>query len=508
MAELTRFLETIPFLSMIYLMPLAAVVILFLIPGRHRTAIKIVSLVFSSLSFLLAVLLFIAYDFSYTGTDLQFVERVQWVPALGINYFMGVNGINVVLVLLTGIIITAGILASWNIMDRPKEFFILLLTLTTGVFGVFMTYNLFLFFLFYEIAVLPMYLLIGIWGTGDKEYSAMKLTLYLLVGSALILAGILGIYFAAGLNTFDFDLIEAVAFSRNFQIIFFPVLFVGFGILAALWPFHTWSPDGHASAPTAVSMLHAGVLMKLGAYGCLIIPVWLFPEGAEFWLPVVAVMAVINIVYGAVGAVKQTDLKYIVAYSSVSHMGVVMLGIAGMNSVAFSGAVFQMVSHGIMTGLFFGLVGMIYGRTHTRDIHSMHGLAKVMPKLAVFFVMTGLCSLGLPGLSGFVAEITTFIGAYRTYPVLAITAVFGIVITAFYVLRVVQMILFGKTDEKYKTLKDAGRIEYASLFILMFFIVLFGFYPFYIMEMIHTSVLPIADKIAAAAETAKTAGGM
>ncbi|HDT15742.1 MAG TPA: NADH-quinone oxidoreductase subunit M [Firmicutes bacterium] len=508
MAALTQFLETIPFLSIIYLMPLTAVIILFFIPGKNQTAIKVVSLVFSVLSFLLAVLLFVVYDFSHTGMDLQFVERMEWVPALGINYFMGVNGINVALVLLTGIIITAGVLASWSITDRPKEFFILLLTLTTGVYGVFMTYNLFLFFLFYEIAVLPMYLLIGIWGTGDKEYSAMKLTLYLLVGSALILAGILGIYFATGLNTFDFDLIEKFSFSRGFQIIFFPILFVGFGILAALWPFHTWSPDGHASAPTAVSMLHAGVLMKLGAYGCLIIPVWLFPEGAWFWLPVVAVMTLVNIVYGAIGAIRQTDLKYIVAYSSVSHMGVVLLGIAGWNAIALSGAVFQMVSHGIMTGLFFGLIGMVYGRTHTRDIHSMRGLAKVMPKLAVFFIMTGLCSLGLPGLSGFVAEITTFIGAYRTYPALTIIAVFGIVVTAFYVLRVVQLIFFGELDEKYKGLKDANRVEYASLFILMFFIVLFGLYPFYIMKMIHASVLPIADKIAAAAEIVKISGGM
>jgi len=489
-------LHRIPFLTIIYFMPLLAVVALFLIPGKNKTAIRVTSLVFSVISLILSIILFFAYDHKAGG--LQFVEKINWIPAIGVNYFMAVNGINVALVLLTGIIITAGVLASWGIEERPKEFFILLLTLTTGVFGVFMTYNLFLFFLFYEIAVLPMYLLIGIWGTGDKEYSAMKLTLYLLVGSALILAGLLAIYFATGLNTFDFDLIEKFTFDRTFQIIFFPILFVGFGILAALWPFHTWSPDGHASAPTAVSMLHAGVLMKLGAYGCLIVPVWLFPEGARFWLPVVALMTLVNIVYGSIGAVKQTDLKYIVAYSSVSHMGVVMFGIAGMNAVALSGAVFQMVSHGIMTGLFFGLIGMTYGRTHTRIIHNMHGLAKVMPKLAVFFAMTGLCSLGLPGLSGFVAEFVTFVGAFKTYPVMTVISVIGVVVTAFYVLRVVQIVFFGPIDEEYKGLTDANPVETLSLSILMFFIVLFGVYPFQIMQIIHSSVEPISLKLAAA----------
>jgi NADH-quinone oxidoreductase subunit M len=242
-------------------------------------------------------------------------------------------------------------------------------------------------------------------------------------------------------------------------------------------------------------MLHAGVLMKLGAYGCLVVPVWLFPEGARFWLPVVGAMCLVNIVYGSIGAVKQTDLKYIVAYSSVSHMGVVLFGIAGMNSISLSGSVFQMVSHGIMTGLFFGLIGMTYGRTHTRNIHEMHGLARVTPKLAVFFAMTGLCSLGLPGMSGFVAELTTFIGAYRTYPLMTIIAVIGIVVTAFYVLRVVQIVFFGPLDEKYKDLKDAKFNEIASLSILMFFILALGIYPLYIMKVIHSSVLPIAMKL-------------
>ncbi|MCX7698662.1 MAG: NADH-quinone oxidoreductase subunit M [Candidatus Goldbacteria bacterium] len=492
--EIFSFIKHIPVLTIIYIMPLISVLILLFIPGSNHRAIRLVALIPVCFSFFLSILLLINYDYNLGG--LQFVEKHTWIPSLGINYFLGVNGINVALVLLTGFVIVAGVLASWDITYRPKEFFMLLLTLVTGVFGVFMTYNLFLFFLFYEIAVLPMYLLIGIWGTGDKEYSAMKLTLYLLVGSALILAGILGLYFATGLNTFDFDVLEQYKYTKEFQIVFFPILFLGFGVLAALWPFHTWSPDGHASAPTAVSMLHAGVLMKLGAYGCLVVATWLLPEGANFWLPLVAVLTVVNIVYGSTGAVAQKDLKYIVAYSSVSHMGIVLLGIAAAKSpIALSGSVFQMVSHGIMTGLFFALVGMVYGRTHTRIITEMRGLSKVMPKLATFFTLTGLCSLGLPGLSGFVAEITTFIGAFKIYPVITLICVVSIVITAFYVLRVVQIVFFGPIMEEYKDLKDANNIEFASLFILTIFVILFGIYPFYFMKVIYSSVLPIAQKL-------------
>jgi NADH-quinone oxidoreductase subunit M len=263
-----------------------------------------------------------------------------------------------------------------------------------------------------------------------------------------------------------------------------------------LWPFHTWSPDGHASAPTAVSMLHAGVLMKLGAYGCLVIAVWLLPEGAKFWLPAVAVLTVVNIVYGSLGAVAQKDLKYIVAYSSVSHMGIVLLGIAaGRNSLALSGSVLQMVSHGIMTGLFFGLVGMVYGRTHTRIITQMRGLAKNMPALAAFFVLTGLCSLGLPGLSGFVAELSVFLGAFKVYPVITVICIVSIIVTAFYVLRVVQIVFFGPPMEEYKDLKDASGVEFAALFILMFFIVLMGVYPYVVMKVIHSAVAPISLKL-------------
>lgn len=486
-----------PLLSTIYLLPLLAMIVILLIPERRQAAIKIVSLSSATAALVLALVLFFAYDRGRGG--LQFVERMAWLPAMGITYFLAVNGINVTLVLLTGIIITAGVLASWGVTERTKEFFVLLLLLTTGVFGVFMAYNLFLFFLFYELAVLPMYLLIGIWGTGRKEYAAMKLTLYLMAGSALILAGILGLYFSSGLRSFDFDVLQNAAFDPAVQKILFPILFLGFAILAALWPFHTWSPDGHASAPTAVSMLHAGVLMKLGAYGCLFVPMSLLPQGARFWLPAVAIFSIVNIVYGSLGAVAQKDLKYIVAYSSVSHMGIVLLGLASMNTIALGGAVLQMFSHGVMTGLFFALVGMIYGRTHTRHIEEQAGLARSMPVLATFFVLTGLTSLGLPGLSGFPAELSVFIGAYRAYPIVTVVCITGIVITAFYVLRVVQRLFFGEFRMAHVVpLSDANRVEIAALTLLMVFIVAVGVYPFPIMRLIESAVAPIS----------RTLGGM
>ncbi|MGA2640047.1 MAG: NADH-quinone oxidoreductase subunit M [Spirochaetia bacterium] len=498
-----------PFLTAIYCLPLLAVLVLFCIPARCRSAIRIVALVSAAAALGMSLLLFVWYDRAAGG--LQFVERVLWSPTLGISYFVGVNGINVILLLLTGIIITAGVLASWDVVHRQKEFFILLLTLTTGVFGVFMSWNLFLFFLFYEVAVLPMYLLIGIWGTGRKEYAAMKLTLYLMAGSALILAGILGLYFAAGQRTFDLDLLEKAAYNPLFQRVFFPILFVGFGILAALWPLHTWSPDGHASAPTAVSMLHAGVLMKLGAYGCLLVPITLLPDGARFWLPMVALLSVVNIVYGSLAATAQKDLKYIVAYSSVSHMGIVMLGLASMNETAIGGSVLQMFSHGVMTGLFFALVGMIYGRTHTRMVDEQGGLASRMPALAAFFVLTGLTSLGLPGLSGFPAELAVFIGAYRTYPAVTVVCTTGIVITAFYVLRLLQRLFFGArattsgagSDAKSafgdakSAFGDANGVEFAALALLMLFILAVGLYPLPFVRVIGSAVAPVAAKLGA-----------
>jgi NADH-quinone oxidoreductase subunit M len=453
----------------------------------------VITLTAGSISFILSLILFFLYDPKVGG--LQFVERFAWLPSLGINYYLGVSGINIVLVLLTGIITVTGILLSWDIVDRQKEFFMFLLALVAGVFGVFMSYNLFLFLLFYEVAVLPKYLLIGVWGLGKKEYAAMKLTLYLFFGSTLVLVGILALYFASGLGTFDFDVLSTFVFSLKFQKIYFPFLFIGFGILAGLFPFYTWAPDAHASAPTAISMVSAGILMKLGSYGCLMVAAYLLPDGARFWLPWIAILALVNIIYGSLLVLVQKDLKYIAAYSSVSHMGIVLLGIAAMNSIALSGAVLQMFSHGLLTGLFFGVVGMIYMKAHTRYINEMSGLAKKMPILTVFFIITGLLSLGLPGMSSFVAELAVFIGAYKTYPLVTIVSILSIVITAFYILRVVQIIFFGKMDPKFENIKDTNGIEITALGILAFFVLAVGIYPHYIMDVIYSSVGAVALRL-------------
>ncbi|MGH7441524.1 MAG: complex I subunit 4 family protein, partial [bacterium] len=433
-----------PILSAIWLIPfLAGVLMIFVVPAGRPKIARAVALAASSLSLLLTVVLLLRFDYGHAG-QLQFAERWSWIPSLGVEYHLGVDGISLLMVCLNAVILFSGVLASWSLKDRAKEFFVLLLLLGGGVFGVFTSFNLYLFFALYEIAVLPMDLLIGVWGTGPKEYSAMKLTLMLMGGSAFLLLGILALYFGSTPHTLDImelsHAAQAGQFSPAFQKLWFPVLFLGFAVLAALWPFHTWSPDGHASAPTAVSMLHAGVLMKLGAYGCLRVAIFLLPQGAHFWAPAIAVLALVNVVYGSIGAASQTDLKYITAYSSVSHMGLVLLGLATLGSLGMAGAVLQMFAHGLMTGVFFALIGLTYGRTHTRFMPKLGGLAQVMPFIAAAYVVTGMAGLGLPGLSSFPAELLVFVGSFFTpglfFKVVSVLAVSSIVLTALYVMRV------------------------------------------------------------------------
>lgn len=437
-------------------------------------------------------------------TKLYLVEKVPWFESLGIQYFVGVDGISVAMVILTSIVIFAGVLASWYVDIRTKEFFALLLTLVTGVFGVFVSFDLFLFLMFYELAVLPMYLLIGIWGTGPKEYSAMKLTLMLLVGSAFVLVGFLAMYHASGLHTFDLQQLAQVHFSSDFQKWVFPLVFVGFGVIGALFPLHTWSPDGHSSAPTAVSMLHAGVLMKLGGYGALRIAVYLLPQGAITWGLFFMVLATINILYGAFVAVMQKDLKYFTAYSSVSHCGFVLFGITALNLIGLKGAVIQMFSHGIMTALFFALIGMVYGRTHTRIIDQMGGLAKKIPWLATAFYIAGLASLGLPGLSGFVAETHVFFGGFfgniwanaQLMQILTVIATMSIVVTAVYVLRGLARVFHGPiTDHHFEGLTDATIPERISTGLLTSVLFAVGLLPFLFINMIESSLLPILNRL-------------
>jgi len=487
--------------------------VIFTPSGKWKT-VRWVSLIGTGTQLALAVLLACRYwiaaapDNAVTMTakltKLYFVERIPWFESLGIQYFVGVDGISVSMIILTSIIIFTGVLASWNVESRTKEFFALLLLLVTGVFGVFVSFDLFLFFMFYELAVLPMYLLIGIWGTGPKEYSAMKLTLMLLVGSAFVLVGMFAMYHASGLHTFDLQALAQAPFTKDFQGWVFPLIFIGFGVLGALYPFHTWSPDGHSSAPTAVSMLHAGVLMKLGGYGALRVGVYLLPEGAKMWGLFFMGLTTINILYGSLGAVMQKDLKYFTAYSSVSHCGFVLFGVATLTVMGLKGAVFQMFSHGIMTGLFFGLIGMVYGRTHTRLIPDMGGLAKVMPWLATSFYIAGLASLGLPGLAGFVAETHVFLGGFFGNPVmdpvatrvLTILATMSIVVTAVYVLRGMATVFQGPiTHPEYESLTDATLPEKISTGMLIATLVFVGTMPRFFNTLIESSVMPMINRL-------------
>jgi NADH-quinone oxidoreductase subunit M len=368
--------------------------------------------------------------------------------------------------------------------------------LATGVFGFFISLDLFVMFLFFELAVIPMYLLIGIWGSGKKEYSAMKLTLMLMAGSALLVVGILGIYFHSDVNghhSFNMLELSGQQFSITMQRIFFPLTFIGFGVIGALFPFHTWSPDGHSSAPTAVSMLHAGVLMKLGGYGCLKVAIWLMPQAANELAWIFLILTSISVIYGALGVIAQTDLKYINAYSSVSHCGLVLFALLMLNKTATNGAVIQMISHGLMTALFFALIGMLYSRTHTRIVHEMGGLMKVLPFLSVCYVIAGLASLGLPGLSGFVAEMTIFVGAFQHpdwfHRVITIIAISSIVVTAVYILRVVGALLMGPVKkEEYLQFHPATWYEKIATVTLIAGIVLIGIAPLWLSEMIMESL--------------------
>ena len=481
-------------LSATFWTSLAGAVLLCLIPKEKKMAIKVIALTTGSICLTLSLLVYFGYDKELGG--LQFVLKRPWIPEMGMSFHVGADGINLPLVLLTGFIMFTGILIAWNVEDRTKEFFILFLTLVTGVFGVFVSMDLFLLFIFYELAVVPMYLLIGVWGSTRKEYGAMKLTLYLLVGSAILFVGMLALYVESGMRTFDLLELSNAHFQRNFQIIVFPLVFVGFGILAGMWPLHTWSPVGHVAAPTSVSMLHAGVLMKLGAYGCFRVAMVLFPEGARFWLPWVAMLATVNIVYGSMVAMVQRDFKFVIGYSSVSHMGFVLLGLASMNEVGITGAVLQMFSHGIMTGLFFAIVGrMVYDRTHTRDMEVLGGLAEPLPFANFCFIVGGFASMGLPGLSGFIAELQILIGTWRAYPILAALTGIGIVVTAAYILRVMHKVFYKEPAMEFHHLTPITGFEKLAGIILVANLIMIGLYPSIMINLIRSSVEPLVQTL-------------
>ena len=373
------------------------------------------------------------------------IVKIEWIHDLGANYYLAADGISLLLVVLTGLAAIAGILFSWNIEKRSKEFFAFYLTLIGGVYGVFLSFDLLLLFVFYELTIIPKYFLIARWGSTRKEYGAMKLALYSFVGSHLVLLGLIAAWVVARgqLGHASLDLVELskVAFPASFQHWVFPLVFVGFAILAGMWPFHTWAPTGHVAAPTAGSMLLAGVVMKLGAYGCLRVAMVLFPEGAHEWQWAMAALAVIGIIYGAGVALVQRDFKFVIGYSSVSHMGFVLLGLATLNTIGLDGAVLQMFSHGIIAGLLFAVVGrMVYDRTHTRDFNDLEhmNVGKLLPFAGVTFTIAGVASMGLPGFSGFVAEFQVLMGAWQVYPKMTLLAGVGIIVGVAYTLRALQ----------------------------------------------------------------------
>jgi NADH-quinone oxidoreductase subunit M len=495
--------------------PFVSALLIMFTARRRPLLVRWIAVAGTAVSLVASIWVYWAYDRVSAG--FQFREELPLVPSLGISYLAGVDGISALMCLLTSIIIFAGAFASWTVKERSQEFYALLLLLVTGVYGVFVSLDLFILFLFYEIAVLPMYLLIGIWGSsgevrpqgifgwamgrtgvGTKEYAAMKLTLYLLFGSAFILVGILALFVAGGSQSFSFLDFETMRFDTQVQTWVFLAFYVGFGILAGIWPLHTWSPDGHASAPTAVSMLHAGVLMKLGAYGVVRLGIGLLPEAAVDLAWLVGAIACINIVYGALSAMAQTDLKYVIAYSSVSHMGIVMLGAATLTESGLNGSVFQMFAHGIMTGLFFALVGLVYEKAHSREIFKMGGFGTMMPGIATAFTIAGLSSLGLPATAGFIAEFLTFVGAWESaYQWWLFPAVAGAFLTSIYVLRVAKQIFWGpkSADPHFQNLPDAKGPEWAALGILVFVLVLFGVVPGIAIAPVDTATVPLLSRL-------------
>ena len=481
-----------PVLSFIVFTPVVAALFLFMLPARRKTEARLTALAAATIALLLSIWAYFSYDISAGGY--QFVEQYAWLPKLGISYHVGIDGMSAPLILLTGVVMFTGVLISWGIDDRPREFFAFLFILATGVFGVFVSLDLFLLFFFYEIAVFPMYLLISIWGWKQtREYAAMKLTLYLFIGSVVSLIGALAMYFQAGLNTgiytFDMLVMEKAGFTLGFQQLWFPFVFLGFAVLGGIFPFHNWSPDGHVAAPTAVSMFHAGVLMKLGAFAALRVGVMLLPEGAKTHMWWIILLALVNVVYGAFIASVQNDFKYVIGFSSVSHMGLVMMGFATLNREGLMGAGIQMFSHGVMTALFFAVVGMVYDQAHTRDIPKLGGFVQKMPWVAIAFTIGGLVSMGMPGFSGFIAEFPIFMGVWKTQPWIALVAAISIVVTASYMIRVIRRVFFGNITEEFEEhVHDVTILDKVALGFLSVILVVLGVYPSMMVPVVESGV--------------------
>ncbi|MEW6095595.1 MAG: NADH-quinone oxidoreductase subunit M [bacterium] len=485
----------IPILSLIIFIPLIGGILVLFLPKDKDNQIKITATTIAVLPVILTGLVYLLFD--KTTSVVQFPEKIDWIPSLGISYFVGLDGLGLPLVIITTILSLLSLTISWNINIRVKEYFALFLILEAGMLGVFMALDLFLFYIFWELVLVPMYFIIGIWGGPRKEYASIKFILYTIIGSLIMLLGFLGIYFAAEPHTFN--ILELSQKTQLFKSTFvanivFLALYVGFAVKIPVWPFHTWLPDAHVEAPTAGSVILAGVLLKMGAYGLLRVSLPILPESAKYFAYMLAILGLINIIYGAFVAMAQTDLKKMIAYSSISHMGYVLLGIAALTPTGLNGALLQCFNHGVITGALFMLVGVIYDRAHLRDINAFGGIGKVVPAYTSVMGIAVLASLGLPGLSGFISEVLCFLGAFNVFPIITGAGVFGVLITAIYLLWMYRQIFFGDLNEKYAKLVDLDIREWISLVPLMFLIILVGLYPKVVLEVMNVTILQLAGR--------------
>ena len=487
------------YLSAIVFLPLAGAILIAFVPGLQDRLIKRLAAIFTFIPLALAILLFCQFDRSLGAAGvIQFEEKLSWIPAINAFYHLGVDGLSLPLVLLMAFLGFLVVLISWKINLRPREYFAWLLLLETSILGVFCSLDLLLFFLFWEIEVIPMYFLISIWGTGRKEYSATKYVVYTLFGSAMMLAGILSIYFTTGsLSMVDLAQTGLAPFAAAIPIAaIFSLLFIGFAVKLPVFPLHTWLPDAHTDAPTAGSVVLAGALIKMGGYGMIRVCVSIFPQVARDYAPILVIFAVISVLYGAAITLRQTDLKRLIAYSSISHMGYVLLGIFALSEVSLTGAALQMFSHGVITGLLFAMAGLVMHNTGERDLRKLGGLARQMPVIAVVFSIAGLGALGLPTTCGFAAEFLVFVGSYSStavagVQVYTILAVLGIVITAGYILWMLQRVFYGEVLEKFNGVADADNREKVYMFAFVAVIMLVGIYPAILTDVIKIGVLPI-----------------
>ena len=465
-----------PILSFLTFVPLVGMIAVMLLKKEGIKTIRWTAAFFSFIPLVASIFLLVGYDFSTPA--MQFIERYQWFPQVNIQYLMGVDGLSVPMLFLTALLSFVSIIASFGITDRVKEYFAWFLLLEVGMIGVFCALDFFLFYIFWEIMLVPMYFLIGVWGGPRREYAAIKFFLYTLFGSVFMLVGILVLYFHAG----TLDMLELIkhGYPRDLQLWVFAAFFIAFAIKVPVFPFHTWLPDAHVEAPTAVSVILAGILLKMGTYGLLRVSFPMFPDATKAYVIPIAVLGMIGIIYGALVSMAQKDLKKLVAYSSVSHMGFCLLGMAAITTVGISGCLFQMFSHGVITGALFLLVGVIYDRAHTREIAAFGGLGVKLPVYTGIFVLFAMASLGLPGMSGFISEFMVFVGSFTSAAIpkwIVILSVLGVILAAAYILRMVQQMFLGQFNTRWEALPEINAREIFTVAPLAAFTLLVGIYP-------------------------------